>query len=80
MINQTVHVEYGDGQTLATTLFQLMQWRSALKLEVIGMTMSGGRKVSTHLRRAMGLKRTYPIKNLQQWVQATIEAVEGELA
>lgn len=77
MLASKVVVEINDeGDTLTTTVFQLIQWKHALKLEKVGLKMSGGRKVSTHLRKLLGVKRTYPIDALEQWVQATIDAVE----
>jgi outer membrane biogenesis lipoprotein LolB len=73
-------VEYDDdGRYVATTVFQLLQWRSALKLEKLGMKMSGGRKVSTHLRKLMGLKRTVPIELLQEWVNTALVHVGYEI-
>lgn len=77
MLASKVVVEINDeGDTLTTTVFQLLQWKHALKLEKVGLKMSGGRKVSTHLRKLLGVKRTYPIDALEQWVQDTIDAVE----
>lgn len=81
MLASKVEVQVNDaGDTVSTTVFQLIQWKHALKLEKVGLTMSGGRKVSTHLRKLLGLKRTYPIEGLEQWVQATIDAVEEAAA
>ena len=80
MIPQTVQVEINEaGDTITTSNFQLLQWKHALLLEAKGMTMSGGRKVSTHLRKLMGLPRSYPIENLIDWVKDTQAAVEAAL-
>ena len=74
---QTVTIVINDaGDTVEAYDFQLLQWKHALKLERIGMTMSGGRKVSTHLRKLLGLKRTTKIEVLQEWVQNTLDAIE----
>lgn len=74
---QTVTIIINDaGDTVTTYDFQLLQWKHALKLERVGMTMSGGRKVSTHLRKLLGLKRTTKIEVLQEWVQNTLDAIE----
>jgi hypothetical protein len=82
-MTQTIEVDYGNG-TFHTTPFQLLQWKHALKLEKVGMTMSRGRKVSTHMRKLMGLKRTYPIDDLIEWTESTLEAItqamKGEAA
>ncbi len=72
-----IEIEYNsDGSTFQTTEFQLLQWKHALRLEAKGLTMSGGRKVSTHLRKLMGLPRSYPIEQLQVWVEDTLESVK----
>ena len=62
-----------DGDTLTTTAFQLLQWKHALRLEAKGITMSRGRKVSTHLRKLLGQKRNFPIADLLAWVESTLE-------
>ena len=73
MIPQNVEIKDEDGSHMfTTTTFQLLQWRSALKLEKVGMTMSHGRKVSTHLKKLLGLKRNTPIEALQEWVDDII--------
>lgn len=70
-------LDYGRG-TFETSVFQLLQWKHALKLEKVGMTMSRGRKVSTHLRKLMGLKRTASVDYLIEWVELVLAQVTGE--
>lgn len=80
MNNTPIEIEISDdGRTITTSIFQLLQWKHALRLEKVGLKMSGGRKVSTHLRKLLGVKRTYKIEDLQAWVEGTIEAVEAAL-
>ena len=75
-----VTIEYGEnGDTFVTTPFQLLQWKHALGLEEQGMTMSRGRKVSTHLRKMMGLKRSITVSYLKLWVTETLEQVNKQL-
>jgi hypothetical protein len=75
---QVIQIEINpEGDTISTTLWQLTQWKYALKLEAQGITMSRGRKVSTHLRKLLKVKRTYPIDCLSEWVEATIAQVNG---
>lgn len=76
-VTQMIEVEINDGRTIGTTPFQLLQWKHALRLEAKGMTMSGGRKVSTHLRKLLGLPRTYPASNLAVWVERVLEEIGG---
>jgi hypothetical protein len=76
----TFELTYNDrGDTFTTSLFQLLQWKHALKLEEKGMTMSRGRKVSTHLRRTLGLKRNTPISYLSEWVEGALNASKEAL-
>lgn len=75
-----VTLEYDDrGNTITTSPFQLLQWKHALKLEKLGMTMSRGRKVSTHLRKLMHLKRTTPVDYLIEWVTGALDEVNKNL-
>jgi hypothetical protein len=71
-----VQLEYNDrGDTITVSAWQLLQWKHALRLEAKGMTMSRGRKVSTHLRRLMNLKRNTPVSYLSEWVEGALDAV-----
>jgi len=74
---QPFELEYNDrGDTFTTSAFQLLQWKHALKLEKLGMTMSRGQKVSTHMRRLMGLKRSTPVDYLIEWVEGVLEHIK----
>jgi hypothetical protein len=73
-------LEYDDaGNTFVTTAFQLLQWKHALKLEKLGMTMSRGKKVSTHLKALMSLKRNTPVDYLIEWVTGALEHVNASM-
>jgi len=73
---QTFELEYDEaGNTFTTSAFQLLQWKHALKLEKLGMTMSRGRKVSAHLKRLMNLKRNTPVDYLIEWVTGALTTV-----
>lgn len=73
-------LEYNDrGDTFVTTAFQLLQWKHALKLELLGMTMSRGQKVSTHLRKLMHLKRSCPVSYLAEWAAGALDHVNKQM-
>ncbi len=77
-VASTFELEYNEaGDTFVTSAFQLLQWKHALKLEKLGMTMSRG-KVSTHLRKLMSLKRTATVDVLIEWVTGALATVTGE--
>jgi hypothetical protein len=67
-----------SGETIEVRLFTLLQWRSALKLEMKGFSATGGRSVATHVRRLLGVPR-YPIKKLYDYIDATIKCVDKQL-
>ena len=71
-------LEYDDsGNTITTSVFQLLQWKHGLRLEKVGMTLKGGRKVSAHLKRIMRLKRNTPVDYLIEWVTGALAAATG---
>lgn len=72
-VPQEIRVQLPDGTESVTTSFQLIQWKFALRLEKVGMTMSRGRKVSTHLRKIWKLKRSVKIEQLEEMVQAILD-------
>ena len=48
---------------IATTPYQLIQWKHAMRLELCGV-MVAKRKVSAHVRKVLGLKRSVKIEEL----------------
>lgn len=74
---QTINIDYGRG-TLNTTMWQLLQWKHALRLEAKGLTLSRGKKVSTHLKKLMGLKRSTSVSYLSEWIEGIINQIKEE--
>lgn len=72
MNNKLINFELNN-ISIQTTPFQLLQWKHGMKLEKSGLTLRGGKKVSTHLRKAFKLKRTYSIDNLINSVSLRLE-------
>jgi len=66
-----------DSCTIETSDFQLLQWKHALRLELKGLTMSRGRKVSTHIRKLAGLKRSVKIESLLALVTDILDQHNG---
>ncbi|MCP4928371.1 MAG: hypothetical protein GY918_04865 [Gammaproteobacteria bacterium] len=52
-----VGLDDGSDHEVTTTIYQLIQWKHALKLEQEGLTMSGGRSVTAHVRQFLFGKR-----------------------
>ena len=72
--NAPVKVEI-NGVEIATTPFQLLQWKYGLRLEKGGMKLKGGRKVSAHIKRLTRMKRNTPIEE----IEAEVNRVLAEL-
>ena len=71
-------LEYNDsGDTITTSVFQLLQWKHGLKLEILGMKLSRG-SVTAHLKRLLKLKRNTPREYLLEWVTGALAAATGE--
>ena len=73
---------YGfTNELVVTTRFQLLQWKHALRLEIdTGMTMSGGRKVSTHLRKVLKTPKQYRREWLLSHVEESIKDIDSQFA
>ena len=79
-IPTTINITVEDtGAQFSATSFQLLQWKAALKLEAKGLTMSRGRKVSTHLRKLTGLGRKATIDQLYNLVFDMITGYNQQL-
>lgn len=75
-----VNILAADESEVPTTVFQLLQWKHALRLEIsTGLTMSGGRKVSTHLRKLLKVKRSYPKADLLSHIETSLESIQEQL-
>lgn len=69
-----------DDTFVQTTIFQLLQWKHALRLEInTGMTMSGGRKVSTHLRKLLKTPKRYRIEWLLHHIEESLKDITEQL-
>jgi hypothetical protein len=76
-----VNIHRYDGETtISTTPFQLTQWKHALNLEVkTGMSMSGGRKVSTYLRKRLGAPRSYTNEMLRDYIETCLNDINQQM-
>jgi hypothetical protein len=78
-VAQKVQIYGFRDQLIVTTIFQLLQWKHALKLEIeTGMTMKGDRKVSTFLRGKLDTPRAYPAKNILAHIEASLDDITGQ--
>jgi len=75
---QNVQIYDFDGSLVVTTPFQLLQWKHALSLEDKGLTMSGGRKVSTHLRKLLSTPKGYPKEQIRAYISECLDDINGQ--
>lgn len=70
----TVDIKNSNCEPLQTTMFQLLQWKSGLKIEIkTGLALSRGMKVSTYLRKRLALPRNYKKENLLEFLENVIK-------
>lgn len=78
-MTQLVQIYAFDDSLVKTTPFQLLQWKHAMQLEISsGLTMKGGRKVSTHLRKLLKTPKNYPVSDLLAHVRNSLKDIEHQ--
>lgn len=64
--------------TPSFTLFQLLQWKAAVKLEAKGMKHSSGRSVRAHVCRVFGLRPRLPHAQVITFLEQVKARAEGD--
>lgn len=79
MHNMIVGIYDANDEIKELPLFQLLQWKYAIKIEMqTGMKMKGGRSVATHVRRFLSAPR-YPIKDLYNHIATSLASINEQL-
>ena len=79
MPNTKVRIYDANGEVKEVPLFQLLQWKYAIKIEMqTGMKMKGGRSVATHVRRFLSAPR-YPINDLYNHIADSLASIDEQL-
>jgi hypothetical protein len=60
---------------VGVTLFQLIQWKHALRLEEAGLKLSRGRSVSAHVKKTFGFPRNTKRSVLVKWLDSVLDAL-----
>ena len=86
MSNPQVGIYDYNENVVAIHLFQLLQWKHALKLEINTahfaggpMTFKGGRKISTHVRKFLSAPRNYAIQDMYQHIADSLDSINEQL-
>ncbi len=74
----TVAVSDWNDETVKVPLFQLLQWKHAIGLEIKGFTFSKG-SVTAHVRRVLSAPRSYKRQDLLDYLTATIDDINKQL-
>jgi hypothetical protein len=79
MINFEVQIYGYNGQLVKFYMFNLLQLKHALALEIkTGMSLKGG-KASTHLKKLLGCPRSYKKEDLLQHISDSIDNINKQL-
>ena len=82
MLTGDVRIHAYDDSLVTVPLFQLLQWRSALKLEAGGMRHSRG-SVAAHVRRFLKVPksqaRAWNARALSIYLQECIDDIDEQL-
>lgn len=78
MINFEVQLQGYKGQLVTFNMFNLLQLKHALGLEMKGLTLSRG-KASTHLKKLLGCPRNYPVADLHKFISDSIDSINKQL-
>lgn len=78
MQNFNVELSGYNGQPVVFNMFNLLQLKHALALEMKGLKLSRG-KASTHLKKLLGCPRNYPVADLHQFICESIDNINEQL-
>lgn len=86
MSNPQVGIYNHKDEVVAIHLFQLLQWKHALKLELRTMhldggpmTFKGGKKISTHVRKFLSAPRNFSVEELYNHIAASLDSINEQL-
>lgn len=78
MQNFEVQISGFNGQPVKFNMFNLLQYKHALSLEMKGLQLSRG-KASTHLKKLLGCPRSYKVADLHKYVCDCIDDINKQL-
>ena len=78
MLQTNVNLEDYNGALITVPMFQLVQWKHAIALEIAGKRNSRG-NVRAHVRRVLSAPVAYSDRELHAYISGTIAYVERAL-
>ena len=73
-----VAIPLEDGTEVHTTVFQLLQWKHAIGLEMKGMKMSRG-SVTAHVRKLLKLPRSAKRELIHQYICECLDDIKEQM-
>ncbi len=80
--NFTIRIHDANDELVTLTMFQLLQWIYALRIEIhTGMKLAQGRgrKTSTIIKEFLSCRKDYPVKDLLEHLETSKENIEAQL-
>ncbi len=78
MVPVRVEIPLSDGTFALTNTFQLLQWKHAIGLEMLGLKMSRG-SVNAHVKRILKLPKNTKRKDVQAYVAYCLDSVMEQM-
>jgi hypothetical protein len=78
MNGMNVRIYNHQGELITVPMFQLLQWKYAIGLEMKGLKFSRG-SVTAHVRKRLSAPRSYKRADLHQHICDSIESIQAQL-
>ena len=78
MINMNCQIHDHQGELITVPLFQLLQWKHAIGLEMKGLKMSRG-SVTAHVRKRLSAPRSYKRADLHKHLCDSLDSINEQL-
>jgi len=75
----TVNVSDWNDEAVPVPMFQLLQWKAAIKLEILGMSHSRG-SVAAHVREVLSAPSTYSNEDLLAYLSSVVADIQQQFA
>ena len=78
MNNMNVRIYDYQGELITVPRFQLLQWKHAIGLEMIGLKMSRG-SVTAHVRKRLSAPRSYKREDIHKHICDSLDSIETQI-
>ena len=78
MINMNCRIYDHQGELITVPVFQLLQWKHAIGLEMKGLKMSRG-SVTAHVRKRLSAPRSYKRADLHKHLCDSLDSINEQI-